>query len=48
MIEKKSVDLVIKRLKDSFARVHQYTIKTTPTLTSPFLNLSYQEEIRIA
>lgn len=46
MIEKKSVDLAIKRLKGSFARVHKYTIKTAPTLTFPFLTLSYQEGIR--
>ena len=46
MIEKKAVDLAIKRFKGSFARVHQYTIKTAPTLTSPFLTLSYQEGIR--
>ena len=46
MIEKKSMDLAIKRLKGSFARVHQYTIKTTPRLTFPFLTLSYQEGIR--
>ena len=46
-IEEKSVDLGIKRLEVSFARVHKYTVKTTPTLTSPFLILSYQQGIRV-